>query len=77
MTSMTHVAGPAGAPLPTAEREDRAKGWLHRAIARMISARQREADRRIADYLRGFSDDALFRLDLDEATIRRLRSGWL
>lgn len=61
--------------LPGADRGAKGQGWGRRLFNRFIAARQREANRRIAQHLSGFDDKALKALNLNADEIARLRSG--
>lgn len=61
--------------LPGADRGAKGQGWGRRLFNRFIEARQREANRRIAQHLSGFDDVALKALDLNADEIARLRNG--
>jgi hypothetical protein len=46
---------------------------LRRVYNAFIAARQKQAARRTADYLRNFPDDVLFRLGVSAAELKRIR----
>jgi hypothetical protein len=48
---------------------------LRRLFDRIVEARHREAQRRVAAYLYGLSDDGLARLGLSSAEIALIRAG--
>jgi hypothetical protein len=50
-------------------------GLLRRALDKMLEARHREVQRRIASYLQGLDDDRLARLGFSEAEIALIRAG--
>lgn len=75
MSSTTVSLRPMDVREPAAKGTSGSGGWLRRFASRVLAARQREADRRVADHLRGFDDETLRALQLDEAAIARLRKG--
>jgi hypothetical protein len=46
---------------------------LRRVYDGFIVARQKQADRRIADYLRNLPDDVLFKLGVSAAEVKKIR----
>jgi hypothetical protein len=46
---------------------------VRRAYDAFIAARQEQADRRIADYLRDLPDDVCLKLNVSKAELKRLR----
>ena len=62
-------------PLPGADRRLGKQGWAGRFWNRLMTARQREAERRIARHLRMFDDATLQGFNLDAAALARLRKG--
>ena len=69
MSTQTTTIGAHGA-FETAGRT-RAKGFWHRLFDRMVAARQAQADRAIAAYIKGLSDQE--RKDLGFPTIADMR----
>ncbi|MGI9383558.1 MAG: hypothetical protein ACR2PO_10415 [Methyloligellaceae bacterium] len=60
-------------PLPGANRGEGLGGWFRRAIQRMIEAREREAQRRAAIYVRDFDDETIEHLGMDRGVVTALR----
>lgn len=60
-------------PLPGAHRGEGLGGWFRRAIRRMIEAREREARRRTAIYVRTLDDETIEHLGMDRDVVTALR----
>ena len=60
-------------PLPGANRGEGLGGWFRRAFRRMIAAREREAQRRAALYVRNLDDEQIEYLGLDRDVVAALR----
>ena len=60
-------------PLPGANRGEGLGGWFRRAFRRLIAAREREAQRRAALYVRGLNDAEIEYLGLDRDVVAALR----